>query len=239
MKNRLKVTQTIFDSNRHSGTAVLFKLRCRLVVELLSGEEPHALLDIATGSGEITYATAASFEFDDLLLNDISPKMLRLAQRAFNDRLPVGNITWTNEDGFELLTKAGADRFDVILGLGLIAHTGRLPELLARVFTCLRRGGVLVLQSSLTDHPGAWVTALYARSPFRRVPYKVTTFSKNEILAAAATAGFELAEMRRYGLCLPFGDRILGQINHRLEEAYAETLSERGGEALFKLRKPV
>jgi len=228
-----------FDSNTRSGAAVLFQLRRRLAVELLSGEKPRVLLDIATGTGEITYAIASLFEFDDLLLNDISPEMLRSCQRLFNERLPVGNITWTNEDAFELLTKEGADRFDVILCLGLIAHTGRLPELLAQVFTCLRRGGVLVLQTSLTDHPGGWITALYARSQFRRMPYKISPFSKDEILAAAATAGFEFAEMRRYGLCLPFGDRILGQINHRLEAAYAETLSKRGGEALFKFRKPV
>jgi ubiquinone/menaquinone biosynthesis C-methylase UbiE len=228
---------TLFDADRRSGAAVLFKLRRRLVIELLSGENPRSLIDIATGSGEISCAAAASFKFDHLLLNDISPKMLQLAYSCFQRWRPPGDITWVNQDGFELLTNLGPDRFDVVLAIGLIAHTGRLSELLARAFACLRRGGVLILQSSVTDHPGAFVTALYARSPFRRVPYRVTTFSKNEIIAGAIRAGFEVVETRRYGVCLPFGDRILGRINHRLEEAYAETLTRTGGEALFKLRK--
>ncbi|TDX59567.1 ubiquinone/menaquinone biosynthesis C-methylase UbiE [Methylosinus sp. sav-2] len=230
---------TNFDPHTHTGAAVQFQLRRQLTVELLSGEKPRALLDIAAGSGEITHAVASFLAFDELLVNDISPGMLQLAQRGFKQRPPAGSITWTNEDGFELLTKAGADRFDVILCLGLIAHTGRLPELLARAFTSLRRGGVLILQSTLTDHPGAWISTLYARSPLRRVIYKVEAFSKDEILAAGSAAGFELAEMRRYGICLPFGDRILHQINYLLEAAYAGKLSKRGGEALFKLRKPI
>lgn len=230
---------THFDPNKYSGAAVLFQTRRRLVVDLLVGEKPSALLDIAVGSGEITHATASSLEFDELRLNDISPKMLRLAQRVFNERLPAGNIAWSNDDAFDLLTKAGPDKFDVILCLGLIAHTGRLSELLERIFVCLRPGGVLVLQSTLNDHLGAWVISLYARSPFRQVPYKVTAYSKHEILTAATTAGFDLAEMRRYGLSLPFGDRILGRLNYRFEKAYAEKLTKRGAEVLLKLRKPM
>ncbi len=228
-----------FDSETLSGAAVLFQLRRRLTIELLSGEKPRALLDIATGTGEITYAVAATFEFDDLLLNDISPGMVRSCQRVFNARSLAGNITWTNEDAFELLARQPPDRFDIILCLGLIAHTGRLQELLADIFTCLRPGGVLIVQSSLTDHLGVWITTLYARSPFRRMRHKVRAFSREEIVGAAAAAGFEFAEMRRYGFCLPFGDRILGRLNHRLEAAYAERLRKRGGDALFKFRRPV
>ena len=94
-------------------------------------------------------------------------------------------IFWTNEDAFELLPRAGADRFDLILCFGVIAHTGRLTELLTKSFSCLRPGGALILQSSVTEHPGAWIMALVARSPCRRTRYKVSAYTKNEILAAA------------------------------------------------------
>jgi len=227
-----------FDPNVRSGAAVLFQLRRRLAVEMSSGDEPRAFLDVATGTGEISHAIASSYTFERIHLNDISPGMLKSCQRAFNGALRPDRISWTNEDAFELLPRAGANRFDLIMCLGVIAHTGRLSELLTKSFDCLRRGGALILQSSVTEHPGAWITSLFARSPLRRTPYKVSAYSKEEILIAAYKAGFELAELRRYGLCMPFGDRLLGRINYFLEATYAERLTQSGGEALFKLRKP-
>lgn len=63
-------------------------------------------------------------------------------------------------------------------------------------------------------------------------------FSRQKILEAVAGAGFEVEEARRFGRCLPFGDKLLGRFNFRLEAAHGEHLRYRGGEALFKLRKP-
>jgi ubiquinone/menaquinone biosynthesis C-methylase UbiE len=229
---------SLFDQNVKSGAVTLFQLRRRLTVELSLENEPRTFLDIATGTGEISYAVASSYRFEEVHLNDISPAMLRSCQRAFDKELQSARISCTNEDAFELLPKAGANRFDLILCLGVIAHTGRLSELLMKSFCSLRRGGIFILQSSLTEHPGAWITALFARSPLRRTRYKGTAYSKREILAAASKAGFELEEVRRYGLCLPFGDRLFGKINCWLETKYADRLTERGGEAIFKLRKP-
>jgi ubiquinone/menaquinone biosynthesis C-methylase UbiE len=227
-----------FDSKVHSGAAVLFQLRRRLAVELSSGDESRRFLDIATGTGEISYAIASSFKFEELHFNDISMSMLSACQRAFNGVQSPAKISWTNEDAFELLPRVGANRFDLVLCLGVIAHTGRLSELLAKSFSCLRGGGVLILQSSLKEHPGAWITARFARSPLRRTRYKIHAYSKEEILTAAHKAGFKLEEVRRYGCCVPFGDRLLGKMNYWLEAKYAERLTERGGDALFKLRKP-
>src|SRR5262249_19789938 len=154
-----------FNTNVHSGAAVLFQLRRRLAVRLSSADEPRTFLDIATGTGEISYAIASSYRFEELHLNDISPAMLSSCQRLFNGSPPYTKISWTNEDAFELLPRVGDNRFDLILCLGVIAHTGRLLELLSKVFSCLRSGGVLLLQSSVTEHPGSWITALFARSP--------------------------------------------------------------------------
>ena len=227
-----------FDPNVRSGAGVLFQLRRRLAVELSSENEARTLLDIATGTGEISYAIATSHNFEEIHLNDISPAMLKSCQRTFNGLLKPTKIFWTNEDAFELLPKSGADQFDIILCLGVVAHTGRLPEILKKSFNCLRGGGVLVLQSSLAEHPGARITALFARSPFRRTRYKVSAYTKKEIVTAAYEAGFEIEEIRRYGLCVPFGDRLLGKMNHWLEANYADKLTGSGGDALFKLRKP-
>jgi len=228
-----------FDASNRKGAVVLFKLRCDLAIGLLSDETPRALLDLATGTGEITRAIVASLKLDELQLNDISPGMLDACRRQFADLPSTSKVEWTNEDAFELLDHAGTNRFDVVLCLGLIAHTGRLPELLGKIFASLRPGGTLILQSSLTDHPGAWITAAYARSSLRPTDYKVHAFSKEDIISTAKAVGFQLADMRRFGVCLPFGDRILGRMNYHIEDTFAKALSNSGGDALFKLRKPL
>lgn len=227
-----------YRADTKTGAAFLFQLRCRLATEMLSGETIGAFLDLATGTGEITQAIALSRDIAGLVLNDISPAMLKVCQRRFGKRPLRGEITWTNQDAFELLRTAQPNRFDAVACLGLIAHTGRLEDLLRLAFASVRPGGVLLLQSSLTDHFGAWATAAYARSPLRRTRYKVSAYSKHDILVAAGKAGFEVADLRRYGLCLPFGDRVLGSVNHQLEVRYAEALTRSGGDALVKLRKP-
>ncbi len=76
----------------------------------------------------------------------------------------------------------------------------------------MKKDGVLLLQSSLLDHPGDFITKFAARSIFRRGNYRVNGFYLASILADADQAGFDLVEIRRFGLCLPFGDRILGSI---------------------------
>jgi 2-polyprenyl-3-methyl-5-hydroxy-6-metoxy-1,4-benzoquinol methylase len=228
----------VFDAETRSGAAVLFQLRRKLALELASGPEHRRLLDIATGTGEITYSIASNGDFDELHLNDISPGMLSKCRSLF-DKENTSAIVWTNQNAFDLLKTTEPNKFDVVLCLGLIAHTGQLAQLLPLIKACLRPGGTLVLQSSLADHFGVWLTVCYARSPFRRVHYKVSAFSKGEILAVATACGFEVAEVQRYGLCLPFGDRLLKEINYGLEAAYAHKLKKTGGEALFKLRKPV
>ena len=234
-----KSYSAFFDANNRKGAVVLFKLRCDLAIELLSNETPHTFLDLATGTGEITRAIVGSLKLDELQLNDISPGMLEACRRQFADLPSTSKAEWTNRDAFELLDHAGSERFDVILCLGLIAHTGRLYELLKKIFASLHPGGTLILQSSLTNHPGAWLTASYARSSLRRTDYKVHAFSKEEIISTAEAAGFQLADMRRFGMCLPFGDRILGKLNFHIEEAFAKKLTNNGGDALFKLRKPL
>jgi len=226
-----------FDSSTRSGAAYLFQLRCQLGLELLSGEKHQTLLDVATGTGEITHAIASSYGFEEVHLNDISPGMLNSCRSLFGDGM-VRTVVCTNQDVFQMLETKEASKFDVVLCLGLIAHTGRLAELLAKMYTCLRPGGILLLQSSLTDNLGTRVAVSYARSPLRRMGHKVSAFSKSKILTLAAAAGFEIEKVRRYGVCLPFGDRILGKMNYKLEAAFAHKLVNSGGEALFKLRKP-
>ncbi len=220
-----------------TGSSVLFNLRRQIVVELLAHEPARQIFDVAAGSGEITHAVALSKAPEQLIVNDISPAMLELARRQFAATPVSGATTWLNDDAFKVLEQSSFEAYDVIICLGLIAHTGRLPELLTRAHRCLRPSGVLILQSSLSNHLGVWIEALYARSPLRPTTYKINTFNLKQIVCAAKDAGYETDQIRRFGVGIPFGDRLLGPANFLLESKYAQRTKGHGAEAVFKLKK--
>jgi len=227
-----------YDETTKTGAAVLFQMRQHFATALLSGEGRGHLLDLATGSGHITRTIADAYSAERLHLNDISTLMLDTCRHVFADHPLSTGIEWSNEDAFALLDQLGETRYSVILCLGLIAHTGRLEDLLSKAYKALNSGGVLLIQSSLSDNPGAWLTAALAKSNLRRRPYKLSSYQLSQLLGAATANGFEIAGMRRFGICLPFGDRLLGRWNYRLEAAFAANISRRGGEVVLKLRRP-
>jgi ubiquinone/menaquinone biosynthesis C-methylase UbiE len=225
-----------FREDTRSGAAVLFRTRLALCVAMLRGRK-GSLIDCASGTGEISRAVALASCWEHVFINDLSPLMIERCRAVMSDIPANTRITWNVGSVFDLNNVLKTSRFDVALCLGLIAHCGRLPELLREVRALLKRDGVLILQSSLLDHPGDFITKFAARSFLMRGNYRVEGFRLKTILNAALYAGFEPLAIRRFGLCLPFGDRILGRANYWLERKLALRLDRSGGEALIMLRK--
>jgi ubiquinone/menaquinone biosynthesis C-methylase UbiE len=225
-----------FSTGTQTGAAVLFQARLALCVEVLAGRS-GAFIDCASGTGEISRAVAFAYPWKHVFLNDLSPLMIDRCREVISN-VPSGMlVSWNVGSVFDLNKTLNGSRFDVALCLGLIAHCGRLPELLHEIRELLKEDGVLVLQSSLVDHPGVFITNLAARSFFLGRDYRVECFRLKTILAEAGRAGLELIAVRRFGVCLPFGDRIFGRVNYRLERKFALRLNRSGGEALIILRK--
>lgn len=226
-----------YDPQTRSGAAVLFRMRAGIASEMMSGEDATPMLDLATGTGEITLQIAKAAHVATMLLNDFSRPMLTRCEKVFRSHFCADELTWSNRDVFELLPEIQADRFGAILCLGLIAHTGRLQELLHQCHRVLRPGGVVLLQSSLAEHAGARITSLYAESWVRRTRHLHHRFRLADIRNAAANAGFLIVDSRRFGVCLPFGDKLLGRVNFHIEHKYAANMKKLGGEIIIKLRK--
>lgn len=226
-----------YDRRTRTGAACLFQLRATMAGELARGEPPGPMLDLATGTGEITRHIASAAGATELDLNDFSPAMARQCRALFARDATQLSIRWSCRDAFALLAEAPAERYGVILCLGLIAHTGRLAELLALCARVLRPAGALLLQSSLEDHPGVRLVGAFASSPMRRAPHKHARFRSIDLHRAASNAGFEIVAERRFGVCVPFGDRLLGRLNHWLESHYAERMTASGGDIVLKLRR--
>ena len=112
-------------------------------------------------------------------------------------------------------------------------------DLLRLCARALRPGGAILLQSSLDDHLGVRLIGAYANSSLRRTPHKHSRYRLASLRRAAAIAGLEVAAERRFGVCVPFGDRLLGRANYWLEARCAARMRGCGGEIVLKLRRCV
>jgi SAM-dependent methyltransferase len=222
---------------RKSGRAVVFKTRLALACEL-SRECSGRLLDCATGTGEISAAIYDSGRFCDATFVDISSEMLRQAQSRLSD-CPGRNLRFVQADIFHYLTDLDRiAKFDLIVCLGLIAHTGRLEQLLRSVRARLADGGRFLMQTSLVDHWGnrLWRLLLDRRAT-RRHGYAFSYYTQDQIAEAVRRAQLTIFAVRRYGVGLPFLEKMAPRANYQIEVNFSSWASRNGAEAIYVLGK--
>lgn len=224
---------------KRSGSNFGFRERLNLAVEMTAGISGR-LLDCACGSGEITATILASGRFTGATVVDLSPKMLDLArQRVASDvkGMASDQLVLKSADIFEFALQAHAERYDLIVCLGLIAHTGRLDELLTRLSGLLKPKGKILLQSTLFDHTGTKIVrALAGERYYRRYGYRISYFRHQDIVQAVQKAGLEIAATRRFTFGFPFGDRVWPAMNYFLEHRMRNWARSHGAEALYLLQ---
>ena len=155
---------------RASGANFNFQQRLTLACEL-GGASSGRLLDCAAGTGEITCALLKSGRFNHATVVDVSPAMLQSAKDLLTSQIKNAELEFVQSDVFNF--KPSDSRFDLILCLGLIAHTGRLDILLPHLKSMLTPGGRIILQTTLTDHLGTRIVrALTSRSELARRGYR-------------------------------------------------------------------
>jgi ubiquinone/menaquinone biosynthesis C-methylase UbiE len=218
---------------RASGGNFNFQQRLKLACEL-GGASSGRLLDCASGTGEITCALLRSGRFDHTTVVDVSPEMLQSAKELLTSQIRNAEIEFVQSDVFNF--KPFDSRFDLILCLGLIAHTGRLDILLPHLKSMLTSGGRIILQTTLTDHLGTRIVrALTSRSELARRGYKISWFSQRNISDTCDRAGLRILETRRHGLGVPFGDRLWPRANFQLETRLEKWAGRHGADAIYLL----
>jgi ubiquinone/menaquinone biosynthesis C-methylase UbiE len=223
-----------------SGNNFAFRQRLTIATQM-TADISGRLLDCACGSGEITSAVLASGRFTGATVIDLSPRMLELArQRLATDLKEIRNdqIEFKSSDIFAFIARPQNEQLDLILCLGLIAHTGRLNELLVGLKRLLSPKGKILLQSSLLDHAGMKIVrSLTSRRYFRRYGYRLTYYRHRDILRAANEVGLKAAEIRHFGFGFPFGDRLWPTMNYHLERTMQNWASSHGIEAMYLLEQ--
>lgn len=224
---------------RRSGSNFGFRERMRLA-EQMTNDVSGRLLDCACGTGEITTVILRSGRFTSATVIDLSPRMLQVAEQRIESQLKdsrIDRLEFVCSDIFEFTKQPHAGQYDLILCLGLIAHTGRLDDLLAGLKPLLSQKGRLLLQSSLLDHLGTKVVRALTRGRYyRQHGYRISYFHHQNIMRAAENAGLEVVLVRRFMLGFPFGDRIWAEMNYRLEQGLQNWAGLHGAEAMYLLR---
>ena len=231
--DRLSENHKRLFEERASAANFNFRQRLKLACEL-GGASSGRLLDCAAGTGEITCALLKSGTFTHATLVDVSPAMLQSAKGLLTSQIKNVDLEFVESDVFAF--KPNDSRFDIILCLGLIAHTGRLDILLPHLKSMLTPGGRIILQATLTDHPGARIVrALSARSEVARRGYRISWFSQRDISDACDRAGLRILETRRHNVGIPFGDRFWPWANFQLETRLEKWAGRHGADAIYLL----
>ena len=221
-----------------TGAHFNFSRRLELAQEFGAGFS-GSLLDCATGPGEISCEVLRAGDFTQATLVDISAAMLTACQQRLDEQLQGSKLAkrFVNASVFDFAVAPDAGRHDLILCLGLIAHTGRLTELLRLLAFRLKPGGAVLLQSTLLDHWGSRVVRFLTQDRYHRQHgYRMTWFQRADIVKSVAEAGLEIFAESRFAVGLPFGDRVWARGNYELEERCQNWASRHGSEALFLLK---
>ncbi|MFL6597333.1 MAG: methyltransferase domain-containing protein [Chthoniobacterales bacterium] len=217
---------------RASGANFNFQQRMKVAYELGDASSGR-LLDCAAGTGEIICGLLKSGRFNHATVVDVSPAMLQTAKDLLTSQIKNAELEFVQSDVFNF--KPSDSRFDLLLCLGLIAHTGRLD-----IYCCLKSmlppGGRIILQTTLTDHLGTrMLRALTSRRELSKRRYRISWFSERDITVACRNAGLRILETRRTSLGIPFGDRLWPWANFQLERRLQKSASRHGADAIYLL----
>jgi SAM-dependent methyltransferase len=218
-----------------------FNFRQRLTLAVAAARQTSgSVFDCAAGSGEIIAAIIAAGNFDRATLLDLSPKMLELTSSQIKNHISgraPGECELVCDDVFRFALENSHRKYGLIVCLGLIAHTGRLPELMRLLRGLLTEDGVILLQSTLLDHPGTRVERFFSQERyFRKHGYRINYFRQQDIAAACAGTRLKIAACKRYALGIPFGDRLWGWGNYQLERIFQGWAEAHGSEAIYVIK---
>jgi len=223
-------------SSRKSGKNFNFLRRLEIVSNIsrmLSGN----LLDCACGSGDITLEVVKQGNFNKIDIVDISKGMVNLTKSRI-DKIEKRNVSYFNSDIFDFVKNDNKEQYDLILALGLIAHTGRIDELLKYFKESVSEDGLILIQSSLINHPmNAFVKTFLSGSFKRQSNYRLNYYSYNQLKKVFDDFGFEIVSANYYGLGIDFLDRYFAPIVFFLERKMKKLTGRYGSDVIFLLRK--
>jgi ubiquinone/menaquinone biosynthesis C-methylase UbiE len=216
---------------KKSSKNYIFINRRKIVLDFFN-KKRGSFLDIATGTGEITFDIIKKNNFNQIVLIDISEKMLNKMKLKTKKSK---KIRFINQDFSKVkFTK----KFDYIVCLGIIAHFNDNKIFFSTLRKFSKKGSTILLQSSLLNFPTNRINKIFfSKRYFKKYNYKINYITEKKLNELFKEYGFDVITVKKYSLALPFFDRIFPVINYYIEIIFSIIFPSIGSEAIFLLKK--
>jgi SAM-dependent methyltransferase len=191
-----------FDSNQYcENSHDRIVVRSQIVKDFLGDVENARILDIGCGDGSLSLPLLNAS--NRLTLVDISEQMTRRAGARVPKAL-AGNVTLI-ADSYEAV--GDAERYDIVLCVGVIAHVPSVDALFAKIAAVLKPGGRLIVETTPNPFPlGKLLFPYYFLR--NRLAANGAGYAKNrlkvvELFARASAMGLDRLRSVRYSVPLP------------------------------------
>lgn len=228
-----------YSTNYHekqTGKTFEFNKRKEITLYLISALSPNKILECASGSGDITLDVKKLNPKSKLIINDISNKMLNLTKQRFESEDLQSNTTYKNQDIFDLLDKTACD-LDLCLCLGLIAHTGRIQDLLSKINKSLLTEGYIVLQYSRAETYRHQIVRIINKIRQPKTPHQIHYYDEKVVTNALVECDFEIVESKRYLIGIPFINKTFPKLSFIIERVFSNIAETHGSEVIVLARK--
>lgn len=194
-----------YDRLNHILSMQIDKVWRRRVVKIVAKEQPHTILDLATGTADLAIALAEQIPNVTVVGGDPSEGMLEVAQRKISERGLSSRVTLQQLSAEELSLEDGA--FDAVTAAFGVRNFSDLERGLREMVRVVRRGGVVVVLEFSTP-PNPLFRAFYTFYSRHILPRVGALFSRDRRAYEYLPASVEefasreefLELMRRVGL---------------------------------------
>ena len=171
------------------------------------------------------------------VLLDQSVQMLEMARETYRQGGVAGNAEFVQGSLEEF---SGTDLFDLVLCIGVLAHTNSVAGTIDMLSGMLGAGGVCILQFSDSAKALARVGRLTSAIVSDPYGYELTPSSTLEVITVAEKRGLRMTEAARYWPVLPGMRRILPyrwRVGYQHVTCTRSWLSQWGSEVICRFDK--
>jgi ubiquinone/menaquinone biosynthesis C-methylase UbiE len=200
--DRVDSVRSLFDhrENYLDKRQLDIRLRTETVNSLVEGKGYTDILDIGCGDGSISIPLLSSRTY--LTLLDISTGMLSFARSRITADL-ASRVKFVNQDF--MAAPFEKEAFDLVICLGVLAHVAAPSDVIAKIVSVLKPGGMLVLECTDSFHFMGRIARLHNAVAwlFKPPKYKLNLLSAKAVLQMAEKEGLKATAEYRYCLPLP------------------------------------
>lgn len=174
------------------------KIRSELVQELCGSLSGKRILDVGSGDGSLSVPFLESNVVDFV---DVSINMLNLIKSRIGNHDDKANFYHMPFEEFTTTRK-----YDLIIGVGILAHVPSIPVVIKMMSDLLAPGGHIILQFSDSENIVTRLTFLVSSRSKRR--YELNRISYKEMKSSVTEVGLMIEKEFRYSIVLPGMGRL-------------------------------